>query len=239
MTARHGVQLFADVHVTLHVALERTWDPLASASVRLGWNNASAQREALGTNSGTPWHCWSQASTCSQARILNTRHHRKIHRALTGIDIPGVNTRKSHVASGLQCVPKPVTTKSRSPLCRQEKLCSASTRAPSRSRRPSRTSHVQKVGKHENVPRGKTTYDLGRDADFETKRHLCACVRRVQWCHRVLCAVHTTHARVRRACAACTRCAALCCAALRVAPRRMCRVAHASLGCEPRRLLAR
>ena len=73
----------------------------------------------------------------------------------------------------------------------------------------------------------------------ETKRHLCACVRRVQRCHRVLSAVHTTHACVRRACAACTRCAALCCAALRVAPRRACRVAHASLGCEPRRLLAR
>ena len=35
------------------------------------------------------------------------------------------------------------------------------------------------------------------------------------------------------------RCAALCCAALRVTPRRACRVAHASLGCEPRRLLAR
>ena len=48
LTARHGVQLFADVDVTLHVALDRSVvESAAPVPVEPGLNNTSAQRKHL------------------------------------------------------------------------------------------------------------------------------------------------------------------------------------------------
>ena len=49
MTVRHGVQLFADVSVTLHVALE-SWNPPTLVPTKPGWYSASAT-EAFAANS--------------------------------------------------------------------------------------------------------------------------------------------------------------------------------------------
>ena len=48
LTARHGVQLFADVNVTLHVVLESSFvEYAAPVQVEPGMNKTPAQREHL------------------------------------------------------------------------------------------------------------------------------------------------------------------------------------------------